>query len=334
MTRSQGSGRHGFTLIELLVVIAIIAVLIGLLLPAVQKVRAAAARIQCANNLKQIGLALHNYHNTHNAFPQAGTYAVGKTGDSWSAQARLLPYMEQENLQKLIDWNASYAAAGPDGPNPVARTRVPVYLCPSEANDRPRPDGSVVHYPTNYALNLGTWFVYSPQNGQGGDGAFVINRGTRFGDFADGTSNTLAFAEVKAYTPYLRDGGNPAGLGAPPPASPDQVAKFGGSFRADSGHTEWVDARAHQTGFTTIFPPNVKVPYTAGGTVYDIDFNSSREGKTANLPTYAAVTSRSYHSGVVNVALMDGSVRTVANGVSVATWRALGTRAGGEVIDF
>jgi hypothetical protein len=148
----------------------------------------------------------------------------------------------------------------------------------------------------------------------------------------DGTTNTLAFAEVKAFTPYLRDGGNPAGLGVPPVTSPAAVAAMGGSFKADSGHTEWVDGRVHQTGVTTCFVPNTVVPYTNSGTNYDIDFNSSREGKTLTNPTYAVVTSRSYHPGGVQVTLVDGSTRFVSSTIALLTWRALGTRANGEVV--
>ena len=252
--------------------------------------------------------------------------ARGATGASWSVQARRLPFIEQENLHNLIDFNLPYASQPL-----VTRFRVPIYLCPSEVNDRPRVDGALTHYPLNYAANAGTWHIYHPASGAGGDGAFSVNLRLRPAEFADGLSNTLAFAEVKAYTPYVRDGGSPAAANASLPASPSAVAALPGEFKADSGHTEWVDARVHQTGFTTTFAPNTPVPFTSG-VRHDIDFNSSREGQTTNRITYAAVTARSYHAGLVNVLLMDGSVRSVSRGIRVDVWRALGTRAGGEVV--
>jgi prepilin-type N-terminal cleavage/methylation domain-containing protein len=322
--------RHAFTLIELLVVIAIIAVLIGLLVPAVQRVREAAARTQCQNNLKQIGLAVHNYENAMRAFPPGGAYPVGVAGASWSLQARILPYLEQENLQKLIDWNLPYSAQPL-----VTQQRVAVYLCPMDSGDRPRPDGAVTHYPLSYGINLGSWFIFNPLTAQVGDGAFVINISLHHRSFTDGLSNTVGVAEVKTWTPYLRDGGTPSAPSAPPPATPAAVAPMGGSFKPDSGHTEWVDARVHQTGFTTTFPPNTLVPYTNAGVNYDIDFNSRREGTTTNEITYAAVTSRSYHGNIVNALLMDGSVRPISNGIQAAVWKGLGSRAGGEILpDF
>ena len=191
-------GRAAFTLIELLVVIAIIAILIGLLLPAVQKVREAANRLKCENNLKQIGLAVHNHEATNGRLPAAGTYPVGGTSaDSYSVHARILPYIEQSNLYQLVDLNAS-AISQPT----VTGQRIALYLCPSETNDKPRPPSSPSQpprYPTSYAANVGSWFVYNPNNGIGGDGAFAMNKELLFSDFSDGLSNTIGFAEVKVF---------------------------------------------------------------------------------------------------------------------------------------
>ena len=318
--------RYAFTLIELLVVIAIIAILIGLLLPAVQKVREAASRMKCQNHLKQSGLALHNYESAAGHFPPLGDYNTAGSTVYWSAHTRLLPYVEQENLQRLIDFTL------PISQQPqVAKVRVPHLLCPSEPNDRARPDGpTFIHYPTNYGFNAGLWHTFQPPTGVG-SGVFSVNRTTRIADITDGTSNTLGMAEVKAFTPYLRDGGNPAGAAAVPNL-PADVAGYGGEFKI----ARFVSglhggAGVHQTGFTTTFPPNTKVPYSTGGVTYDIDFNSLREGRSATAPTYAVVTSRSHHTGGVNALMMDGSVRFAANSISQDAWRSMGSRAGGEV---
>jgi prepilin-type processing-associated H-X9-DG protein len=310
------------------VVIAIIGILVALLLPAVQAAREAARRISCSNNLKQISLALLNYHDTYRKFPPSAASTRGVLFDSWSPHARLLPFLEQANLQGLIDWNRDYASQPA-----VAPTRVATYLCPSEINDRPRPDGNITHYPVSYGINMGTWFVYDPVSGKGGDGLVYPNSSTDLASVTDGTSNTIAFAEIKAFTPYLRDGGNPGGLTALIPQEPANFVALGGSFRSDSGHTEWVDGRVHQIGFTGAFPPNTVCAYRSGGRVYDIDFTSSREGKTLNRPTFAVVTARSYHAGGVQVAFVDGSVRFASQTVSVLVWRGLTTRGGAEVVD-
>jgi prepilin-type N-terminal cleavage/methylation domain-containing protein/prepilin-type processing-associated H-X9-DG protein len=319
--------RVAFTLIELLVVIAIIAILIGLLLPAVQKVREAAARIQCGNNLKQIGLAVHGYHDANGGVPPQATYAIGSTFSGYSVHARILPYIEQDNLHRLVSFSAGYAAQ-PD----ICRTRIKLYRCPSDPKDWTRVDGGVEFYPTNYGFNIGTWLGLDQIAARGGDGAFGYNLTHTFGAITDGLSNTVAAADVKSFTPALLDGGQPATPNTPPPDTPAQVVAYGGTFDPDYCHTQWVTGRTLQSGLTTTFPPNTKVPYTTGGVTYDVDWTSARVGPGTPPHTYRCVTARSYHSGGVNALLMDGSVRFVANSISQATWRAVGTRAGGEVV--
>jgi len=317
--------RRAFTLIELLVVIAIIATLIGLLLPAVQKVREAAARAKCQNNLKQIGLACHNYESANGIFPPAGTYPVGGTSaDSYSVQARILPYVEQSSLYQLVDLNASATSQ----PN-VTSQRIPIFMCPSEVNDVLRP-GTPPRYPMTYAANVGSWFVLDPKTGASGDGAFPMNKGKRMSDFPDGTSNTVGFAEVKAYGEYLLANSS-SRVVLPIPATPTDLVGLGGSLRQNS-HTGWTEGQTFQTGVTFVFPPNTFVPFVENGVTHDVDWISNRDGSSATAISMAAMTSRSYHSNVVNVFLMDGSVRSVNSTVNQNVWRALGTRSGGEVV--
>ncbi len=330
MTLTRSGRRAGFTLIELLVVIAIIAVLIGLLLPAVQAARESARRAQCINNLKQMGLALHNYTSTNNTFPPFAVLPRTRTTQPWSALARLLPYLEQANLANLIDFNNDFEF--PSKPT-VAATRVAAFMCPSEINDRPRPTATLTYYPSNHAFNAGTWFFYDPPSGREGDGAFVPNRAMKPSDISDGLSNTLAVAETKAYQPNVWDTRTPSTLDAAIPNVPGDLTPYltGGTFDSN-GHTEWVEGDIHETGFTTTFTPNTVVSYTSGGKPYDVDLTSMRDGESITLPTYGAITARSFHPGGVNTLMMDGSVRFAKTTINRAIWRALGTRGAGEVI--
>jgi prepilin-type N-terminal cleavage/methylation domain-containing protein/prepilin-type processing-associated H-X9-DG protein len=326
---STSPAAQGFTIIELLIVLAIIAVLIGLLLPAVQAARESARRLACTNNLKQIGLALHHYESTHRCFPAAGYYPRRSTSpDTYSAQARLLSYVEQSNLYLSIDFGLPATSQ----PKVVAQ-RIALYLCPDELNDRPRTTSSPVRYPLNYAANFGSWLVYDPNTGLGGDGALQINRGTRMADFVDGTSNTIAFAEVKAYGSYLLGNGQPNSLTAPAPSTPADLLALGGVLKAKVDHTGWTEGQTFQTGMTFVFAPNTPVPYTAAGVSQDVDYVSCRDGSSPTEFSHAAVTARSYHAGsLANVLLADGSVRGISSEISLDVWRALGTRAGGEMV--
>ena len=319
--------RRGFTLIELLVVIAINAVLVALLLPAVQQAREAARRAQCRNNMKQVGLALHSYQEAVTKFPPISVLPTNVTYEPYSGHARLLPYIDGANLADLIDWHVS---TGFTGSPQAAKQRVAIYMCPSEINDRARQTPTLLHYPLNYSFNEGTWFIFDPVSGAFGDGAFAPNQSFAPRDFTDGMSNTLAAAETKAYQPNWWDSNSPSVLGVPPPADTAALAShFGGTFDSN-GHTEWIEGDVHETGFTTTFTPNKYVPYMTSGITYTVDLTSMRDGESTTAPTYAAITARSFHAGIVNVLLMDGSVRTVSDNIDLGVWRALGTRATGD----
>ena len=153
-------------------------------------------------------------------------------------------------------------------------------------------------------------------------------RGLAPRDFTDGLSGTICAAEVKAFRPYYRDAASASAM--PIPADSSSLCGQG-NFKATSGHTEWVDGRSHQTGFTSVFTPNTEVICNNGGQDYDVDWTNQREGNSTTVVTYAAVTARSYHPDVVNVAMMDGSARAVSDLVELDIWRALSTREGEEV---
>ncbi len=336
------SRRNAFTLVELLVVMVIIALLMGLLFPAIQAARESARKTTCRNNLYQIARAILNYESSLTRFPSSwippNPYPSGNSVTGWSTQAVLLPYLEQKATHSAIDYNAAYGSisviTADNVTTRLSALRVPTYLCPSEIQDEARLTAAGVpeHYPLNYAVNLGTWFVWNPASRQGGEGSFHPMSRLTAGDFLDGQSYTLALAEVKGWTPYFR---NVQAASPAMPSVPGDVAPLAGDFKPNSGHTEWVDGRAHQIGFTANFPPNTIVPYTTGGVTYDVDWTNNQEGVTPSsgpVSTWAVITARSYHEGMVNVAMMDGSVRPIENDINLGVWQALASRRGKEIL--
>jgi prepilin-type N-terminal cleavage/methylation domain-containing protein/prepilin-type processing-associated H-X9-DG protein len=301
----------GFTLIELLVVIAIIGVLIGLLLPAVQKVRAAAQRLSCANNLKQLGLALHHYHDNQASFPPAYVELYPLT-DRATWQVLILPFVEQDNLYRTYDPNET-TGGGPDN-FALNRTQVRLFRCPADIELAPK------RYPPE--PTLGPWAMgsYLANNGLGPmrsdwkpetsvvrPGVFMVNSKTRLSDITDGTSNTLLLGECL----------NVAGT---------------------ADHEDWRGNLTYPEScvFHWNYPPNSPNP----DWLRDVLCVSVPEAPCVG--THAAyndrreiLTARSRHPGGVQVLLGDGRVAFVRDGIDLQTWQALGSPAGGEVVgDF
>jgi prepilin-type N-terminal cleavage/methylation domain-containing protein len=318
--------RHGFTLIELLVVIAIIAVLIGLLLPAVQKVREAASRMRCVNNLKQLGMAAHHYHDAHQHLPPAIGYYPPAAGAFGTYFFHLLPYVEQDNLYRSALGGVPFPP--PDGPtavyypgnNKVYSQPVPIFLCPSDPSVGP---GGVVSvtgvsfgascYGFNALVVAQNDITTMPfkTNAQGK---------TRIpADIPDGTSNTILQAEKYArctnttMPPQFRDGGSAWAYGGaavfpwlPPPMAPP--------------------AKVFSPGFCVPAFANQGAPNAIGP---QSRFQVQPTPFLGNCdPTRAATA----HAGGIQVGLVDGSVRTLAPSLSGVTWAAAVTRAGEEVL--
>ncbi len=351
--------RTGFTLIELLVVIAIIAVLIALLLPAVQSAREAARRIQCVNNLKQLGLAMHNYESANGAFPPSGTYSflAGQflLGNQFSPSARIMPYSEQGAMYNAMNFSLEYS----DPTNAtVMGTQASFLLCPSEVYPQGSLTGDGFFYPTSYGWCVGDWYIWGGIPGNPGSfpqvtrSMFSINLSRRFASITDGTSNTLMAAEAKSYAPQLRHcfpgGASPGGLTftSYPTTTAAGVAFIQANAstckQIDVAHSRWNDGGSYYGGISTALTPNAHVgvlgnniTLNPAGTNYvggylDFDWLSTDENDGG--PTMGAITSRSFHPGGVNTLFADGSVHFVKDSIGCPTWQALGTIGGGEVV--
>jgi prepilin-type N-terminal cleavage/methylation domain-containing protein/prepilin-type processing-associated H-X9-DG protein len=359
--------RRGFTLIELLVVIAIIGVLIALLLPAVQAAREAARRAQCSNNLKQLGLAMHNYHSAANSFPvgflfpsvpsPTGTNALGipDLHWRWSVLAQMSPYLEQTAVYNAINFNwpiapgpgasgpfAGYPAFKPFPVNNTAMiTKVNIFLCPSDGltTGVTLPDGSATFGPTNYPFCTGDGQPGSGHVGDAGypvagavpaDGAFILGPAQSMATINDGSSNTVAGSE-QLIGPAL--GTVTTKSGATPAQDPRRAAVFVSTsplpdnpaagcndmisgWRLDKGYAWW-DGDYRSGLYNHYLTPNSKI----------IDCWQS---SPPHDPAIKAA--RSNHPGGVNALFCDGHVQFIKDTVSLTTWRALATRAMGEVV--
>lgn len=306
--------RSAFTLVELLVAIAIIGILIALLLPAVQAARESARRTTCLNNLKQIGIALNNYHDTFQKFPPGRP----NWPNVFSPQAVLLPYAEQANTQNLINFNDTPL---PFGPPPAglsnaraAATVLPLFICPS---DRGQIIASTTTGPTNYVANVGSGLVADGALG-GADGVFFLVSDIGFRDVLDGTTVTAAFSETllglgQTSTPpdavhdvLMLNGGAPATLAA-------CTSSSGASWSGQRG-SAWILGSYRDALYNHFYTPNFKV--------WDC-VNTAR--------TNALTAARSNHPSGVHTLFCDGHVQFVSDSVNASIWRFIATRQGAEV---
>jgi prepilin-type N-terminal cleavage/methylation domain-containing protein/prepilin-type processing-associated H-X9-DG protein len=342
MASRERAPRGGFTLIELLVVIAIIGVLIALLLPAVQAAREAARRAQCTNNFKQLGLALHNYHDAMGSFP-IGRMGLGYTYPTAGARAAqdyhrrtwafsTLPYFEQSNLFNAINFSQAFWEPGN---TTVIRTPLGAFQCPSDTPSIQEPDTPYPRGKGNIAANWGNTHFFQdeargadwpnpwntgPMGVQGtptgslgnafAGAPFKGNKATNVAEFTDGTSNTILCGEVII-------GANSGG---------GQAYDHRGDIFNDDYNC---------TMFFTYTTPNSKVPDQLAGDGNGRPWCSY--GLLANVPPCTGGTpvfnaARSRHPGGVNALFADGSVHFVKDSVSLQTWRAIGSHQGGEVI--
>lgn len=311
--------RSGFTLVELLVVIAIIGVLVSLLLPAVQMAREAARRSQCSNNLRQITLAAHMYHDAHKCLPPGNTNTT-----ALSTHAFLLPFLEQDNIQQSINFNAKWSDAA--NAIPLAK-RIPTFLCPSD----PQSQTPIGWAGNNYRACQGSGILNglpatdpadSNYNFPGPNGIFYLASATTFGEIIDGTSNTAAFSEhIKG------DSNNGIASKADTfwpktyPNTPDEAV-------AQCESINWQDLQYQRVS-------DVGTPWLQGYHSTTIYHHVQLPNKRSCMfpPGRISVTAKSAHPNGVQVAMIDGGVRFISNSINIYTWRALGSRHGGEVTD-
>ena len=339
--------RRAFTLVELLVVIAIIGILIALLLPAVQAAREAARRSQCTNHLKQLGLALHNYHDTYGSFPfrQGGTPQQDHNWERRSGFVGLLPFIEQAPLYQTISnrftqGGTTYPAWGPppwDGNYTPWDAQVPALLCPSDPNGN---KNSTDHGRTNYRFSTGD--TINDNTGRTNNrGLFPYRNVCKFRDVTDGTSNTIAMSERGLGPNAGRKIIAAVAMGIPgidtnPTLCLDTrdtngMYKSSVSIRDGSG-ARWCDGVPLYTGFSTVFAPN------SPSCMYDTNWDGN----------WGIFAPSSYHPGGVNGVMADGAVRffsetintgnlsaaNVTSGPSpYGVWGAFGSKDGGEVVN-
>jgi len=318
--------RSAFTLIELLVVVAIIGILVALLLPAIQSAREAAWRNSCKSNMKQLGLAMHSFHETNRFLPSPGdrrTSAAGQ-GSQWaySAQAKLLPYLEDTQLQSLINFSEPLmqGSGGTQKINPkqkvAAGFEAAVFLCPSDGGPTKFNANSAVWAGNNYMLNAGTAqpeFVFSKPL----DGIVWYGADIRFGQVVDGLSKTIMWSEAIRGNDVTTNSSQPVdrlrqhiSFGGSGPVT-DALCKSPTRWAGSRG-SAWIWGREFNTAFNAHVTPN------------SVEADCARSGA-------GFYTARSLHPGGVNIALCDGSVSFVTNDIDLKVWRALSTRGGSEM---